>query len=86
MNLLNELKNKERVIQDLQDKLKNTIERNNINFDENQIVNSISLKLKEKDNIIQNLKHQINSTKNFDIEDSRQKIDNIRKKRELFNL
>ena len=85
MNLLNELKNKERIIQDLQNKLKNTIERNNTNFDENQIVNSISLKLKEKDNIIQNLKHQINSTKNFDIEDSRQKIDNIRRKRELFN-
>ena len=85
VNLLNELKNKERIIQDLQNKLKNTIERNNTNFDENQIVNSISLKLKEKDNIIQNLKHQINSTKNFDIEDSRQKIDNIRRKRELFN-
>ena len=85
MNLLNELKNKERIIQDLQNKLKNTIERNNTNFDENQIVNSISLKLKEKDNIIQNLKHRINSTKNFDIEDSRQKIDNIRRKRELFN-
>ena len=85
VNLLNELKSKERVIQDLQNKLKNTIERNNTNFDENQIVNSISLKLKEKDNIIQNLKHQINSTKNFDIEDSRQKIDNIRRKRELFN-
>ncbi len=85
VNLLNELKSKERVIQDLQNKLKSTIERNNTNFDENQIVNSISLKLKEKDNIIQNLKHQINSTKNFDIEDSRQKIDNIRRKRELFN-
>jgi hypothetical protein len=85
VNLLKELKNKEKVIQDLQNKLKNTIERNNTNFDENQIVNSISLKLKEKDNIIQNLKHQINSTKNFDIEDSRQKIDNIRRKRELFN-
>ena len=85
VNLLNELKNKEKIIQDLQNKLKNTLERNTINFDENQIVKSVSQKLKEKDKIIQNLKNQINSAKNFDIEDSKLKIENIRKKRELFN-
>ena len=66
-------------------KLKNVIERNTINFDENQIVKSISQKLKEKDNIIKKLENQINSTKNFDNQDSKQRIENIRKKRGLFN-
>ena len=85
VNLLNELKNKEKVIENLQTKLKNVIERNTINFDENQIVKSISQKLKEKDNIIKKLENQINSTKNFDNQDSKQRIENIRKKRGLFN-
>ena len=85
VNILNELKNKEKLVQDLQNKLKDAIERNNINFDENQIVNSVSIKLKEKDNIIQKLKNQINSNKNFGTEDAKQKIENIRKQRELFN-
>ena len=85
MNLLNDLKSKEKMIQDLQNKLKNTLERNTINFDENQIVKSVSHKLKEKDKIIQNLKNQINPIKNFDMEDSKLKIENIRRKRELFN-
>ena len=85
VNLLNDLKSKEKIIQDLQNKLKNTLERNTINFDENQIVKSVSQKLKEKDKIIQNLKNQINPIKNFDMEDSKLKIENIRRKRELFN-
>ena len=85
VNLLNELKNKEKVIENLQTKLKNVIEKNTINFDENQIVKSISQKLKEKDNIIKKLEYQINSTKNFDNQDSKQRIENIRKKRGLFN-
>ena len=85
VNLLNELKNKEKIIEELENKLKNTLERNTINFDESQIVKSISMKLKEKDNIIQKLKNQINSTKKFDTEDSKLKIDNIRRKRGLFN-
>ena len=69
----------------MENKLKNTLERNTINFDESQIVKSISMKLKEKDNIIQKLKNQIKSTKKFDTEDSKLKIDNIRRKRGLFN-
>ena len=85
VKILNELKQKEKLVQDLQIKLKDVIQRNNNNFDENQIVTSISQKLKEKDNIIQNLKNQINTNKNFDVEDSKLKIENIRKKRELFN-
>ena len=85
VNILNELKKKDKLVQDLQIKLKDVIKRNNNNFDENQIVSSISQKLKEKDNIIENLKNQINTNKKFDGEDSKLKIENIRKKRELFN-
>ena len=85
VNILNELKKKDKLVQDLQIKLKDVIKRNNNNFDENQIVSSISQKLKEKDNIIENLKNQINKNKKFDVEDSKLKIENIRKKRELFN-
>ena len=85
VNILNELKKKDKLVQDLQIKLKDVIKRNNNNFDENQIVSSISQKLKENDNIIENLKNQINTNKKFDGEDSKLKIENIRKKRELFN-
>ena len=85
VNILNELKKKDKLVQDLQIKLKDVIKRNNNNFDENQIVSSISQKLKEKDNIIENLKNQINTNKKFDVEDSKLKIEKIRKKRELFN-
>ena len=85
VNILNELKKKDKLVQDLQIKLKDVIKRNNNNFDENQIVSSISQKLKEKDNIIENLKNQINTNKKFDVEDSKLKIENIRKKRELFS-
>ena len=85
VNILNELKKKDKLVKDLQIKLKDVIKRNNNNFDENQIVSSISQKLKEKDNIIENLKNQINTNKKFDVEDSKLKIENIRKKRELFN-
>ena len=46
---------------------------------------NVVVKLKEKDNIIKKLENQINSTKNFDNQDSKQRIENIRKKRGLFN-
>ena len=85
VNILNELKQKEKLVQDLQMKLKDVIQRNNNNFDENQIVTSLSQKLKEKDNIIQKMKNHINAEKNMDVEDTKLRIENIRKKRKLFN-
>ena len=72
-------------VQDLQMKLKDVIQRNNNNFDENQIVTSLSQKLKEKDNIIQKMKNHVNAEKNMDVEDTKLRIENIRKKRKLFN-
>ena len=56
-----------------------------MNFDDKQIVNSISQKLKEKDNTIQNLKNKIKSDGIFENESSKTKIEEIRKKRALFN-
>ena len=85
VNVLNELKNKENTVEELQNKLKDTIKRNNMNFDDKQIVNSISQKLKEKDNTIQNLKNKIKSDGIFENESSKTKIEEIRKKRALFN-
>jgi len=85
VNVLNELKNKENDVEELQHKLKNTIKRNNMNFDDKQIVNSISQKLKEKDNTIQNLKNKIKSDGIFENETSNLKIEELRKKRALFN-
>ena len=85
VNILNELKQKEKLVQDLQMKLKDVIQRNNNNFDENQIVTSLSQKLKEKDNIIQKMKNHVNAEKNMDVEDTKLRIENIRKKRKLFN-
>ena len=82
---MNELKQKEKLVQDLQMKLKDVIQRNNNNFDENQIVTSLSQKLKEKDNIIQKMKNHVNAEKNMDVEDTKLRIENIRKKRKLFN-
>ena len=84
VNVLNELKNKENTVEELQNKLKDTIKRNNMNFDDKQIVNSISQKLKEKDNTIQNLKNKIKSDGAFENESSKSKIEEIRKKRALF--
>ena len=85
VNILNELKQKEKLVQDLQMKLKDVIQRNNNNFDENQLVTSLSQKLKEKDNIIQKMKNHVNAEKNMDVEDTKLRIENIRKKRKLFN-
>ena len=85
VNVLNELKTKENIVQDLQNKLKDTIKRNNMNFDDNQIVNSISQKLKEKDNTIQSLKYKIKSEETNENEESINKIEEIRRKRQLFN-
>ena len=88
VNVLNELKSKENIVQDLQNKLKDTIKRNNMNFDDNQAIDSISQKLKEKDNTIINLKNRIKSfgiNGNFANEDSIKKIEEIRRKRQLFN-
>ena len=85
VNVLNELKNKERIVEELNNKLKETINRSNMNFDDKQIVNSISKKLKEKDNLIQNLKNKNKPEEQFERELSNQKIAEIRKKRESFN-
>ena len=87
VNVLNELKNKEKIVKELESQLKDTIKRNNMNFDDKQIVNSISQKLKEKDNVIQNLKYQIKNGNIGDFQNNgiNQKIEEIRKKRELFN-
>ena len=82
VNVLNELKNKENTVEELQNELKDTIKRNNMNFDDNQIVNSISQKLKEKDNTIQNL--DIKSNEISENENINLKIEEIRKKRALF--
>ena len=56
-----------------------------MNFDDNQIVNSISQKLKEKDNTIQSLKYKIKSEETNENEESINKIEEIRRKRQLFN-
>ena len=85
VNVLNELKNKENTVEELQNELKDTIKRNNMNFDDNQIVNSISQKLKEKDNTIQNLENNIKSNEISENENINLKIEEIRKKRALFN-
>ncbi len=88
VNVLNELKSKENIVQDLQNKLKDTIKRNNMNFDDNQAINSISKKLKEKDNTIITLKNRMKSfgiDGYYESEDSMKKIQEIRRKRQLFN-
>ena len=85
VNVLNELKSKENTVEELQNELKDTIKRNNMNFDDNQIVNSISQKLKEKDNTIQNLENNIKSNEIPENENINLKIEEIRKKRALFN-
>ena len=85
VNVLNELKNKENTVEELQNELKDTIKRNNMNFDDNQIVNSISQKFKEKDNTIQNLDNNIKSNEISENENINLKIEEIRKKRALFN-
>ena len=84
VNVLNELKTKEITIKELQKQLKDNISRNNMNFDDKEIVSSISKKLKEKDNMIQNLKNKINNNIN-DEDEGNQKINEIRRRRELFN-
>ena len=85
VNVLNELKSKENTVEELQNELKDTIKRNHMNFDDNQIVNSISQKLKEKDNTIQNLENNIKSNEISENENINLKIEEIRKKRALFN-
>jgi len=85
VNVLNELKNKENTVEELQNELKDTIKRNNMNFDDNQIINCISQKLKEKDNTIQNLENNIKSNEISENENFNLKIEEIRKKRALFN-
>ena len=69
----------------LQNQLKDAINRNNMNFDDKEIVSSFSEKLKEKDNMIQNLKYKIKDKEIYENEGQNKKIEEIRKKRELFN-
>lgn len=63
INAINELREKEKTIDELKNKLKDTINKTTMNFDERQIVNSVSQVLREKENLIQNLQNQINSSK-----------------------
>jgi hypothetical protein len=84
MNAVNELREKDKIIEDLKNKLKETINKNKINFDENEIVNSVSQKLLEKDTLIQSLKEQIqpNEFKNFN--ESKNKFEELKKTKDDF--
>ena len=63
INAINELREKEKTIDELKTKLKDTISKTPMNFDERQIVSSVSQTLREKDNLIQSLQNQLTSTK-----------------------
>ena len=65
MNSINELKEKDKTIDQLKIKLNEIIEKKNINFDENDIVLSMSQELREKDTVINNLKNQIHKGENI---------------------
>lgn len=63
INAINELREKEKTIDELKTKLKDTISKTPMNFDERQIVSSVSQTLREKDNLIQSLQNQLTSSK-----------------------
>ena len=73
---MNELKEKDKIISDLKKQLVENINKNTLNFDERQIVNSMSKKLYEKDTLILSLKNQLDNGKN--------KVNEIRKNKEEF--
>ena len=59
MNTMNELREKEQIIENLKNQLKQTLSNQKMSFDDKEIVSSMSQKLKEKDSMIQNLQKQI---------------------------
>ena len=61
MNTVNELKEKDKIIESLKFQLKETISKKNINFDDKVIVSSMSQKLREKDSEINNLRKKIDN-------------------------
>ena len=61
MNSMNELKEKDKTIEQLKIKLNEIIEKKNKNFDENNVVLSMSQQLREKDTIINDLKNKIHN-------------------------
>jgi hypothetical protein len=75
-NTMNELKEKDKTILELKTQLMESINKHSLNFDERQIVNSMSKKLYEKDTLILSLKNQLDNGKN--------KVNEIRKNKEEF--
>ena len=61
MNTINELREKEQIIENLKNQLKQTLSNQKMSFDDKEIVSSMSKKLREKDSMIQNLQKQINN-------------------------
>ena len=61
MNTVNELKEKDKIIESLKFQLKETISKKTINFDDKVIVSSMSQKLREKDSEINNLRKKIDN-------------------------
>ena len=61
MNSMNELKEKDKTIEQLKIKLNEIREKKNKNFDENNVVLSMSQQLREKDTIINDLKNKIHN-------------------------
>ena len=82
IKVMNELKDKENTINKLQNELNYITKRKNTNFDDKQIVNTISQTLQQKDNILRNLREQINSDNLLETQKTQLKIEQIRKNRE----
>ena len=75
-NTMNELKEKDKTILELKTQLMESINKHSLNFDERQIVNSMSRKLYEKDTLIQSLKNQLDN--------GIKRVDEIKKNKEEF--
>ena len=75
-NTMNELKEKDKIITELKTQLMETINKHSLNFDERQIVNSMSRKLYEKDTLIQSLKNQLDN--------GIKRVDEIKKNKDEF--
>ena len=75
-NAMNEIKEKDLIIANLNNKLNELNNKFSLNFDDKEVVNSMSKKLYEKDSIIQNLQNQLELGKN--------KVDEIRKNKNDF--
>ena len=82
MNDMNELREKEQIIENLKNQLKQTLSNQKMSFDDKEIVSSMSKKLREKDTMIQNLQKQINN-ENFQ---NKEKYEEILKSKNDFLL